>query len=61
MNVLHSDLGKQRHDGSRLVLEIIVIIITNVSPLHLVWWFPCSVIIGLVALLFPLRTHLLRR
>ena len=42
-------------------LGIIVVIVTGVSPLHLVWWFPCSFIIGLVVLVFPLGTHLLLR
>ena len=40
---------------------IIVVIVTGVSPLHLLWWFPCSFIIGLVVLVFPLGTHLLLR
>ena len=42
-------------------LGIIVVIVTGVSPLHLLWWFPCSFIIGLVVLMFPLGTHLLLR
>ena len=42
-------------------LGIIVVIVIGVSPLHLVWWFPCSFIIGLVMLVFPLGTHLLLR
>jgi hypothetical protein len=42
-------------------LGIIVITVTGVSPLHLVWWFPCSFIIGLVVLVFPLGTPLLLR
>jgi hypothetical protein len=42
-------------------LGIIVVIVTGVSPLHLVWWFPCSFVIGLVVLVFPLGTHLLLR
>jgi hypothetical protein len=42
-------------------LGIIMVIVTGVSPLHLVWWFPCSFIIGLVVLVFPLGTHLLLR
>jgi hypothetical protein len=42
-------------------LGIIVVIVTGVSPLHLVWWFPCSFILGLVVLVFPLGTHLLLR
>jgi hypothetical protein len=37
-------------------LGIIVVIVTGVSPLHLLWWFPCSFIIGLVVLVFPLGT-----
>jgi hypothetical protein len=40
-------------------LGIIVVIVTGVSPLHLIWWFPCSFILGLVVLVFPLGTHLL--
>ena len=35
-------------------LGIIVVIMTGVSPLHLLWWFPCSFIVGLVMLVFPL-------
>ena len=42
-------------------LGIIVVIMTGVSPLHLLWWFPCSFIVGLVVLVFPLGTHLLLR
>jgi hypothetical protein len=42
-------------------LGIIVVSVTGVSPLHLVWWFPCSFVIGLVVLMFPLGTHLLLR
>ena len=42
-------------------LGIIVVIVTGVSPLHLIWWFPCSFIIGLVVLVFSLGTHLLLR
>ena len=42
-------------------LGIIVVIVTGVSPLHLVWWFPCSFLIGLVVLVFPLGTQLLLR
>jgi len=42
-------------------LGTIVVIVTGVSPLHLVWGFPCSFIIGLVVLVFPLGTHLLLR
>ena len=42
-------------------LGIVAVIVTDVSPLHLLWWFPCSFIIGLVALVFPLGTHLLLR
>jgi hypothetical protein len=42
-------------------LGTIVVIVTGVSPLHLIWWFPCSFIIGLVVLVFPLGTHLLLR
>ena len=42
-------------------LGIIVVIVTGVSPWHLLWWFPCSFIIGLVGLVFPLGTHLLLR
>lgn len=42
-------------------LGIIVVIVTGASPLHLVWWFPCSFIIGLVVLVFPLGTQLLIR
>jgi len=42
-------------------LGIIVVIVTGVSPLHLLWWFPCSFIIGLVVLVFPLGTQLLLR
>ena len=40
-------------------LGIIVVMVTGASPLHLVWWFPCSFIVGLAALLFPLGTRLL--
>lgn len=40
-------------------LGIIAVIVTGVSPLHLVWWFPCSFIVGLAVLLFPLGTRLL--
>jgi hypothetical protein len=40
-------------------LGIIVVMVTGVSPLHLVWWFPCSFIVGLAGLLFPLGTRLL--
>jgi hypothetical protein len=32
-------------------LGIIVVMITGVSSLHLLWWLPCSLIIGLVNLL----------
>lgn len=39
-------------------LAIIVSSMTSVSPLHLVWWVPCSFIIGLVALIFLLGTRL---
>jgi hypothetical protein len=42
-------------------LGSIVVIVTGVSPLHLLWWFPCSFIVGLVVLVFPLGTHLLLR
>ena len=42
-------------------LGIIAVIVTGVSPLHLIWWFPCSFIIGLVGLVFPLGTPLLLR
>ena len=42
-------------------LGLIVVIVTGVSPLHLLWWFPCSFIMGLVVLVFPLGTHLLLR
>jgi hypothetical protein len=40
---------------------ILVVLITGVSPLHLLWWFPCSFIVGLVGLVFPRGTHLLLR
>lgn len=40
-------------------LGILVVMVTRVSPLHLVWWFPCSFVVGLAALLFPLGTRLL--
>jgi hypothetical protein len=40
-------------------LGIIAVMVTGVSPLHLVWWFPCSFIVGLAVLLFPLGTRLL--
>jgi hypothetical protein len=40
-------------------LGIIVVMVTGVSPLHLVWWLPCSFIVGLVMLLLPLGTRLL--
>jgi hypothetical protein len=40
---------------------ILVVIVTGVSPLHLVWWFPGSFIIGLVVLVFPWGTPLLLR
>lgn len=40
-------------------LCIIVVILTGVSPLHLVWLFPVSFLVGLVLLLFPLGTKLL--
>jgi len=42
-------------------LGIIVVIVTGVSPWHLLWWSPSSFIIGLVVLVFPLGTHLLLR
>jgi len=42
-------------------LGLIVVIVTGVSPLHLIWWFPCSFIMGLVVLVFPLGTRLLLR
>ena len=42
-------------------LGIIVVIMTGVSPLHLLWWFPCSFIVGLVMLVFLLGTHLFLR
>lgn len=44
-----------------LALGIIVVLVTGMSPLHLIWWFPCSFILGLVVLVFPLGTHLLLR
>jgi hypothetical protein len=40
---------------------ILVVLVTGVSPLHLVWWFPCSFVIGLVGLMFPVGTPLLLR
>jgi len=33
------------------VLGIIIVAITDISSLHLLWWLPCSFIIGLVILL----------
>jgi hypothetical protein len=42
-------------------LGIIVVIMTGVSPLHLLWWFPCSFVVGFAVLVFPLGTHLLLR
>jgi hypothetical protein len=42
-------------------LGIIVVLVTGVSPWHLVWWFPCSFLMGLVVLVFPLGTALLIR
>src|SRR5262249_52444984 len=40
-------------------LGVIVVLVTGVSALHLLWWFPCSFIIGLVVLVYPLGTQLL--
>ena len=40
-------------------LGVIVVLVTGVSSLHLLWWFPCSFIIGLVVLVYPLGTQLL--
>lgn len=40
-------------------LCIVVVMLTGVSPLHLVWLFPCSFIMGIVVLLFPLGTKLI--
>ncbi len=44
-----------------VALGIMVSMMTGVSPLHLVRWFPGRCIIGLVALIFPLGTHLFLR
>ena len=41
-------------------LCIVVVMLTGVSPLHLVWLFPVSFLVGLVLLIFPLGTKLLR-
>ena len=40
-------------------LGIIAVIVAGLSPLHLVWWFPFSFMVGLVVLLFPMGTRLL--
>jgi hypothetical protein len=42
-------------------LCIVVVMLTGVSPLHLVWLFPCSFLVGIAVLLFPFGTHLLLR
>ncbi len=42
-------------------LCIVVVMLTGVPPLHLVWLFPVSFLVGIVVLLFPLGTHLLLR
>jgi hypothetical protein len=39
-------------------LCIVVVLLTGVSPLHLLWLFPVSFLIGLVLLIFPLGTKL---
>ena len=40
-------------------LCIVVVMLTGVSPLHLVWLFPVSFLVGLVLLVFPLGTKLI--
>jgi hypothetical protein len=35
------------------VLGIVAVIALGASPLHLLWWFPLSVVLGVVVLMFP--------
>ena len=34
-------------------LGIVAVIARGASPLHLLWWFPLSVVLGVVVLMFP--------
>jgi hypothetical protein len=34
-------------------LGIVAVIALGASPLHLLWWFPLSVVLGVVVLMFP--------
>ncbi len=40
-------------------LCIVVITIIGVSPLHLLWLFPCSFVFGIILLFFPFGTKLI--
>jgi hypothetical protein len=40
-------------------LFIVVILITGLSPLHLIWLFPISFVFGIVVLVFPVGTRLI--
>ncbi len=35
------------------ILFILVVWIMGASPLHLLWWFPLSFVLGIAVLLFP--------
>jgi hypothetical protein len=34
-------------------LGIVAVIVLGASPLHLLWWFPLSFVLGVVVLMFP--------
>ena len=40
-------------------LSIVLVVILGASPLHLLWLFPLSFLLGFMMLLFPLGVHLI--